>query len=39
MAETGLISDMAIYSEPEMTGGAVLPTEIDVLAEVEVPTD
>ena len=39
MAETGLISDMAIYSEPEVAGGPVLPTEIDVLAEVEVPTD
>ncbi len=39
MAETGLISDMAIYSEPEVITGPVLPTEIDVLAGVEVPAD
>jgi hypothetical protein len=39
MAETGLISDMAIYSEPEVSGGPVLPTEIDVLAGVTAPSD
>ncbi len=39
IAETGLISDMAIYSEPEVINEPVLPTEIDVLAEAEVLAD